>query len=148
MFLCAQEREQFGRPIGKFQSVQEKLVDMATEIEAARLLIHKAGLGEDRAVRSQTAAMAKLYWAKLSHRVANWALQIHGDRVHGPYPPSIVDRPGTPSCPPACPCRRSASLRLVRTVSGRCAAHDVGHQHLPGPAAAATRAATLTSTPR
>jgi alkylation response protein AidB-like acyl-CoA dehydrogenase len=78
-YAYAKEREQFGRPIGKFQAVQEKLVDMATEIEAARLLVWRAAwekdLGRDFA---QTAAMAKLYSGELSHRAANWALQIHG----------------------------------------------------------------------
>ena len=75
----AAEREQFGRPINQFQSVQEKLVDMATEIEAARLLVYKAAWEKDqRRPFAQTAAMAKLYSGELSHRVANWALQIHG----------------------------------------------------------------------
>jgi alkylation response protein AidB-like acyl-CoA dehydrogenase len=78
-FRYANEREQFGKPIGKFQAVQEKLVNMATEIEAARLLVWRAAwekdLGRDFA---QTAAMAKLYSGELSHRAANWALQIHG----------------------------------------------------------------------
>jgi alkylation response protein AidB-like acyl-CoA dehydrogenase len=75
----AQEREQFGKPIAKFQAVQEKLVDMATEIEAARLLVYKAAWEKDQGRRfARTAAMAKLYSGELSHRAANWALQIHG----------------------------------------------------------------------
>jgi alkylation response protein AidB-like acyl-CoA dehydrogenase len=75
----ARERRQFGRPIASFQAVQQKLVDMATEIEAARLLVYRAAwekdLGRDFA---RTAAMAKLYSGELSHRAANWALQTHG----------------------------------------------------------------------
>ena len=75
----AQERHQFGKPISKFQAVQEKLVDMATEIEAARLLVYKAAWEKDQGRDfARTAAMAKLYSGELSHRAANWALQIHG----------------------------------------------------------------------
>lgn len=75
----AAERQQFGRPIAKFQAVQQKLVDMATEIEAARGLVWKAAWEKDRGRDfGRTAAMAKLYSGELSHRAANWALQIHG----------------------------------------------------------------------
>ncbi len=75
----AREREQFGRPIVRFQAVQEKLVDMATEIEAARQLVLKAAWEKDQGRPfARTAAMAKLYSGELSHRAANWALQIHG----------------------------------------------------------------------
>jgi short/branched chain acyl-CoA dehydrogenase len=75
----AKEREQFGKPISKFQSVQQKLVDMATEIEAARYLVWKAAWEKDQGRDfAQTAAMAKLFSGELSHRAANWALQIHG----------------------------------------------------------------------
>jgi short-chain 2-methylacyl-CoA dehydrogenase len=78
-FAYAQQREQFGKPISKFQAVQEKLVDMATEIEAARVLVWKAAWEKDQGRPfAQTAAMAKLFSGELSHRVANWALQIHG----------------------------------------------------------------------
>jgi len=78
-FRYAQEREQFGKPIGLFQSVSEKLVDMATEIEMARLLVYKAAWEKDQGRPfAQTAAMAKLYSGELSHRVASDALQIHG----------------------------------------------------------------------
>jgi len=75
----AREREQFGKPIAKFQAVQTKLVDMATEIEAARLLVWKAAWekDQDRDFR-KSAAMAKLFSGELSHRAANWSLQIHG----------------------------------------------------------------------
>ncbi len=79
LFAYAQEREQFGKPIASFQSVSEKLVDMATEIEAARLLVYKAAWEKDQGrAFARTAAMAKLYSGELSHRVVSDALQIHG----------------------------------------------------------------------
>jgi alkylation response protein AidB-like acyl-CoA dehydrogenase len=75
----ATEREQFGKPIAKFQSVQAKLVDMATEIEAARQLVWKAAWEKDQGRDfRKSAAMAKLFSGELSHRAANWSLQIHG----------------------------------------------------------------------
>ena len=78
-FAYAKEREQFGKPISKFQAVQEKLVDMATEIEAARALVYKAAWEKDQGRDfGRTAAMAKLFSGELSHRAANWGLQIHG----------------------------------------------------------------------
>jgi alkylation response protein AidB-like acyl-CoA dehydrogenase len=78
-FAYAQEREQFGRPISRFQAVQFRLADMATEIEAGRALVYKAAWLKDRGgAFAREAAMAKLYTGELSHRVVNWALQIHG----------------------------------------------------------------------
>jgi short-chain 2-methylacyl-CoA dehydrogenase len=78
-FAYAAERQQFGRPIKRFQAVQEKLVDMATEIEAARGLVWRAAWEKDQGRDfGRTAAMAKLFSGELSHRAANWALQIHG----------------------------------------------------------------------
>jgi alkylation response protein AidB-like acyl-CoA dehydrogenase len=78
-FAYAREREQFGKPIVRFQAVQEKLVDMATEIEAARQLVLRAAWEKDQGRPfARTAAMAKLFSGELSHRAANWALQIHG----------------------------------------------------------------------
>jgi short/branched chain acyl-CoA dehydrogenase len=75
----ARQREQFGQPISQFQAVQEKLVDMATELEAARLLVYRAAWEKDQGRPfARTAAMAKLYSGELSNRAANWALQIHG----------------------------------------------------------------------
>ncbi len=75
----AKEREQFGRPIAKFQAVQFALADMATEIEAGRQLVYRAAWlkdeGEDFGL---AAAQAKLYTGLLSNRAANAALQIHG----------------------------------------------------------------------
>jgi alkylation response protein AidB-like acyl-CoA dehydrogenase len=78
-YAYAKERVQFGKPISKFQAVQEKLVDMATEIEAARNLVYKAAWEKDQGRDfGRTAAMAKLFSGELSHRAANWGLQIHG----------------------------------------------------------------------
>src|SRR2546423_7696313 len=78
-FAYAQERQQFGRPIGRFQAIQFRLADMATEIEAGRALVYRAAWLKDQGRPfAKEAAMAKLYTGELSHRVANWALQIHG----------------------------------------------------------------------
>ncbi|HEX2110542.1 MAG TPA: acyl-CoA dehydrogenase family protein [Gaiellaceae bacterium] len=78
-FAYAKERQQFGRPISKFQAVQFKLADMATEIEAGRQLVYKAAWLKDQGRPfAREAAMAKLYTGILSNRVANDALQIHG----------------------------------------------------------------------
>jgi len=75
----AREREQFGRPISKFQAVQFKLADMATEIEAGRALVYKAAWLKDQGRPfAKEAAMAKLFTGELSNRAANWSLQIHG----------------------------------------------------------------------
>ncbi len=78
-FAYAQERTQFGKPIGRFQAVSFKLADMAVEIEAGRQLVYKAAWLKDRGRPfALEAAMAKLYTGELSHRVVNHALQIHG----------------------------------------------------------------------
>ena len=78
-YAYAKERHQFGQPIASFQAVQEKLVDIATEVEAARNLVYKAAWEKDQGRPfARTAAMAKLYSGELSHRAVNWALQIHG----------------------------------------------------------------------
>jgi len=75
----AQEREQFGRPISRFQAVQFRLADMATEIEAARNLVYKAAWVKDQGRPfGREAAIAKLYSGEMSNRVVNWALQVHG----------------------------------------------------------------------
>ena len=75
----AKERRQFGKPIAEFQAVQFRLADMATEIEAGRNLVYKAAwLKDEGRPFAKEAAMAKLYTGEVSHRVANWALQIHG----------------------------------------------------------------------
>jgi alkylation response protein AidB-like acyl-CoA dehydrogenase len=78
-FAYAQERQQFGKPIAKFQAVQFQLADMATEIEAGRQLVYRAAWLKDAGKPfALAAAQAKLYTGLLSNRVANAALQIHG----------------------------------------------------------------------
>jgi short-chain 2-methylacyl-CoA dehydrogenase len=78
-YAYAQERAQFGRPISKFQAVQFKLADMATELEAGRNMVYKAAWLKDQGRDfALAAAQAKLYTGELSNRVVNWALQIHG----------------------------------------------------------------------
>jgi short/branched chain acyl-CoA dehydrogenase len=78
-YAYAKEREQFGKPIAKFQAIQFQLADMAVEIEAGRVLTYKAAWLKDQGRPfAKEAAMAKLYTGELSHRVANAALQIHG----------------------------------------------------------------------
>ncbi|MDX6624839.1 MAG: short-chain 2-methylacyl-CoA dehydrogenase [Solirubrobacterales bacterium] len=75
----AKERRAFGKPISKFQAIQAKLADMATEIEAARLLVYKAARQKDRNENfSLTAAQAKLKTGRLAVRCAEEAVQIHG----------------------------------------------------------------------
>jgi len=78
-FAYAQERQQFGRPISKFQAVQFQLADMATEIEAGRQLVYRAAWLKDQGKPfALAAAQAKLYTGLLSNRAVNSALQIHG----------------------------------------------------------------------
>jgi short/branched chain acyl-CoA dehydrogenase len=78
-YAYAKEREQFGKPISKFQAVQFKLADMATEIEAGRALVYRAAWLKDHGREfAREAAMAKLYTGELSARVTGAALQIHG----------------------------------------------------------------------
>ena len=75
----ARERRAFGQPISKFQAIQMKLADLATEIEAARLLTYKAAwLKDQRQNFSLTAAQAKLKTGRLAVRAADEAVQIHG----------------------------------------------------------------------
>jgi len=75
----AREREQFGHPIAKFQAVQFRLADMATEIEAGRNLVYKAAWVKDQGRPfGKEAAIAKLYTGEMSNRVVNSALQVHG----------------------------------------------------------------------
>ncbi|MEK6976044.1 MAG: acyl-CoA dehydrogenase [Candidatus Thermoplasmatota archaeon] len=75
----AQERKQFGKPIGSNQAIQWKLADMATRIDAARLLIHRAAQLKDlKAPYSKEAAMAKVYASETAMWAATEAVQIHG----------------------------------------------------------------------
>jgi short-chain 2-methylacyl-CoA dehydrogenase len=75
----AKERRAFGKPISKFQAIQGKLADMATEIEAARLLTYKAARLKDAGRNfTLTAAQAKLKTGRLAVRCSEEAVQIHG----------------------------------------------------------------------
>ena len=75
----SKEREQFGRPIASFQAIQWMIANMATEIEAARMLIYNAAQQKDKGERySNEAAMAKLYASETAMRATTKALQIHG----------------------------------------------------------------------
>ncbi|HSD22312.1 MAG TPA: acyl-CoA dehydrogenase [Anaeromyxobacter sp.] len=75
----AKERKAFGQPISSFQAIQFMLADMATEIDAARLLVWRAASMKDKGVRhSAESAMAKLYASEMSERVTSKAIQIHG----------------------------------------------------------------------
>jgi len=75
-----QERRQFGRPIADFQALQFKLADMRTELEAARLLLHRAACKLDAAAPDATlhCAMAKRYATDAGFHICNEALQLHG----------------------------------------------------------------------
>ena len=75
----AKERQAFGHPIADFQAIQFMLADMATEIDAARLLARRAAWKQDSGARfSMEAAIAKLYASEMSTRVAHKAIQILG----------------------------------------------------------------------
>jgi alkylation response protein AidB-like acyl-CoA dehydrogenase len=72
-------RKQFSRPISEFQAIQYKLVDMATDLDAARLLNYRAATMLDRGERvTKQSAMAKLFASEAAVRIANEAVQIHG----------------------------------------------------------------------
>jgi alkylation response protein AidB-like acyl-CoA dehydrogenase len=76
----AKERKQFGQAISEFQAVQFKLADMATQVEAARLLVYQAAwLADQKNVRfTRESSMAKLFASEVAVRVANECVQIHG----------------------------------------------------------------------
>jgi alkylation response protein AidB-like acyl-CoA dehydrogenase len=76
----AQDREQFGQNIAAFQAIQFKLADMATDLEAARLMLYSAAKANDEASPEKTkkSAMAKRFVTDTCFNVANEALQIHG----------------------------------------------------------------------
>ncbi len=75
----AKERQQFGKPIGKNQAIQWMLADMATEIDAARLLVYRAAYLEDQNVRfTKEASMAKLFASEIAMRTTVKAIQIYG----------------------------------------------------------------------
>ena len=73
------ERKQFGRTIGQFQNTQFQLSDMATKIEAAKMLVYKAAMAKaTQNSYSVEAAMAKLYAARTAMEVTEKAVQLHG----------------------------------------------------------------------
>lgn len=76
----AKRRVQFGRPIAEFQATQMKIAEMATDIEAARLLVYRAAWKKDSGAERVTieSAMAKLYATEAAQRVIDHAVQIHG----------------------------------------------------------------------
>ena len=75
----AKERHQFGQPIAEFQAIQFKLADMATQIEAARLLTMQAAAMKDAGKKvTKESAMAKLFASETAVKVAEESIQIHG----------------------------------------------------------------------
>ena len=75
----SKERHQFGRPIAEFEGIQFKLADMATQIDAARLLtLRAASLKDQKRITTRESAMAKLYASEVAVRVCEEAIQIHG----------------------------------------------------------------------
>jgi butyryl-CoA dehydrogenase len=75
----ARQRRQFGTPIGGHQAIQAMLADMATQVDAARLMVFQAAARRDRGLAfSQEAAMAKLFASEAAGRVTDSAVQIHG----------------------------------------------------------------------
>lgn len=75
----SKQRKQFGRFISEFQAIQFKLADMATEIDAARLLVQRAAWLKDQGKSvNRESAMAKLYASEVAVRVCNEAVQVHG----------------------------------------------------------------------
>ncbi|MGH9752969.1 MAG: acyl-CoA dehydrogenase [Blastocatellia bacterium] len=85
----SQERKQFGQPIFDFQGIQFKLADMATQIDAARLLtLRAAWLKDNKRQTTRESAMAKLYASEIAVKVAEEAIQIHGGYGYTKdYPP-------------------------------------------------------------
>ncbi len=75
----ARQRHQFGVPIGRHQAIQTMIADMATEVDAARLMVYRAAsLKEKRLPFSKESAMAKLFASEAATRVTDLAVQIHG----------------------------------------------------------------------
>lgn len=79
----AAERQAFGRPLKDFQGLAHRLADVATRVQAARLLVHHAATAYDRGVRpvTQTAAMAKLMATEVAQEAVDLAIQVHGARA-------------------------------------------------------------------
>jgi alkylation response protein AidB-like acyl-CoA dehydrogenase len=75
----SKERQQFGRPIAEFQAIQFKLADMATQIEAARLLTLQAAALKDAGKKTtRESSMAKLFASEVAVKVAEESVQVHG----------------------------------------------------------------------
>ena len=75
----SKERKQFGKPISSFQGISFKLADMATKIEASKLLLHKAAFEINSGKKvTKIGAMAKMYASEVSVEISNEAVQIHG----------------------------------------------------------------------
>jgi alkylation response protein AidB-like acyl-CoA dehydrogenase len=85
----AQERQQFGKPIAEFQAIQFKLADMATQIDAARLLMYRAAWLKDQGKRTtKESSMAKLFASEIGVKVCEEAIQVHGGYGYTKdYPP-------------------------------------------------------------
>src|ERR687889_607605 len=85
----SKERQQFGKPISEFQAIQFKLSDMATQIDAARLLMYRAAWLKDSGKKvTKESSMAKLYASEISVKVCEEAIQIHGGYGYTKdYPP-------------------------------------------------------------
>jgi acyl-CoA dehydrogenase len=86
-------RRQFGRPIGEFQGIEFKLAEMATELEASRLLVYQAAWAHDCAdddTNKRKSSMAKFYATEAAQRIVDQALQIHGG--NGLIAGSIMER--------------------------------------------------------
>jgi acyl-CoA dehydrogenase len=79
----ATERNAFGKPLKDFQAVSHRLADVATRLQAARLLVHHAATAYDGGIRpvTQTAAMAKLLATEVAQEAVDVAVQIHGAKA-------------------------------------------------------------------
>lgn len=88
----SRSRRQFGQELAKFQGTQFKLADMATELEAAKLLVYQAGWAHDcgREGAKQKSSMAKLYAAEAAQRIVDQAVQLHGGK--GVVVGNVVER--------------------------------------------------------
>lgn len=88
----ARERRQFGRPLARFQAIRFKIADMATELEAARLLVYRAARAHDQDAvdAARASSMAKLFATEAAQRIVDESLQIHGGR--GLVEGSIMER--------------------------------------------------------
>jgi acyl-CoA dehydrogenase len=86
------KRRQFDRPLTEFQGIQFKLAEMATELEAARLLVYQAAWAHDSGAADAKlkSSMAKLFATEAAQRIVDQALQIHGGM--GVVVGSVVER--------------------------------------------------------